>query len=166
MILTADALDWVEARDRARRFAVAGVPPVEGYPHVAWLAIEPRPSPLRTWPQETQLLLTIPDQTAPQDWPPYWSGLRADPRAEYPTEEQARTVLRFLRALRRSDRAWALLVHCTAGVSRSTAVVKYVRGQLGIDGARPRREEGHWNPNRTLLRLLSETAEEGPGSPP
>lgn len=142
-----------------------GRAPVDGFDRgaVAWLGIEPHESPLRRWPQQRQLLVDFDDVTDPADSPESarWFSHTTLPRT--PSLADARQIVAFVHALHTDARPWALLVHCTAGVSRSTATALWVREHCGVmmpevpDVCRP---SSPWRPNKTLARLLREAAAE------
>lgn len=123
-------------------------------PRIAWVAIEPWPSPLRG---KVKALLTveIPDRIALVDE----INDNRDPKAGEPSPsvESATQIVRFLEAVQAEPKKWAVLVHCHAGRSRSPAVAQYVQERW----APMDRDVFSINmigtcPNRTLLRRLRE----------
>ena len=139
--------------------------PVDCGAPAAWLGIEPHESPLRRFPQQRQLLVEFDDVTDPADdaASARWFSSTTSPHT--PSLADARQIVAFVHALHTDARPWALLVHCTAGVSRSTATALWVREHCGVTA--PPLPEGMvgrfsspWRPNKTLARLLREAAAE------
>lgn len=158
MIVYCDAISEDEAEKRLRREKEQGISPVEGYERVAWIGIATGRvlSPVEIYdPQVPYLTLCFSDGWEARDIPK-----NADPRwardvtsREVPMEYHARKIVHTVRRVQRMPEPFALLVHCFAGISRSTAVVQWVRERYGVtlpEGL-PR---GSWQPNGTLARLL------------
>jgi predicted protein tyrosine phosphatase len=75
-------------------------------------------------------------------------------RMYYPiTEEQAAKIVRFLDKLHCEDK-FQLIIHCTAGISRSGAVGEFACEYLGCDKREFLRKHPNILPNSTVLRIL------------
>jgi len=154
MIHYCTALSNDESGDMLRANARKGRPLVDGFDYVAWIGVEPIESPLRRFPQDRQLLVRFDDVTAPQDGPAarwYADGSKVD----LFTADHAAEIRAYCDALHADARPWALLVHCTAGVSRSTATALWVREHYRV--TLPELRFTHWRPNATVARILRET---------
>lgn len=157
MISYCTAISKYEATDLLHGYERKGRPPVDGYGYVAWIGIEPAESPLRRFPQERQLLLRFDDVTHESDNP-----LAETPQivngglVEWFDREHAEQIIAFTRELHEDHRPWALLIHCTAGISRSTATALWVREHY--KGVKEHHSEFGWRPNKTVARVLREVA--------
>lgn len=155
MISYCTAISKYEATDLLHGYERKGRPPVDGYGYVAWIGIEPAESPLRRFPQQRQLLLRFDDVTLPQDGDSV-RVYHSMENVEYFTREHAAQIVAFTRELHDDHRPWALLIHCTAGISRSTATALWVREHY--TGVKEHHSEFGWRPNKTVARLLREVA--------
>jgi predicted protein tyrosine phosphatase len=156
MIHYCTALGNDESGDMLRANARKGRPLVEGFGYVAWIGVEPTESPLRRFPQERQLLVRFNDVTAPQDGPA--ARWHADSsKVDLFTTDHAAEIRAYCNALHADTRPWALLVHCTAGISRSPAIALWVRERYGVTLPENTRRQYGWLPNATVARILRET---------
>lgn len=154
MISYCTAISKYEATDLLHGYERKGRPPVDGYGYVAWIGIEPAESPLRRFPQERQLLLRFDDVTAPQDGPAArWHADSSN--VDLFSTQHAAEIRAYCDVLHADHLPWALLVHCTAGISRSTAIALWVREHYRA--SLPELHFTHWRPNATVARILRET---------
>jgi predicted protein tyrosine phosphatase len=70
-------------------------------------------------------------------------------------DEHAKAILEFVARIHSQEKAWRLVVHCKAGISRSAAVAIYVAEATGCQFLR-RKEAGE--ANLRILRVLSEAS--------
>lgn len=158
MIHYCTAISKYEATDLLHGLERKGRPPVEGFKHVAWIGIEPAPSPLHRFPQKRQLILRFDDITDPADDASARPVLLGKEPEQLFSREHAEQIVTFTQALHNSARSWALLVHCTAGISRSTATALWIRDEYTVLAPPSGSNEYGWRPNKTVARLLREVS--------
>jgi predicted protein tyrosine phosphatase len=77
-----------------------------------------------------------------------------EPAVEF-DDEHAKAILEFVARIHSQDKAWRLIVHCKAGISRSAAVALYVAEATGCQFLR-RKEAGE--ANLLVLRVLADAS--------
>ena len=72
-----------------------------------------------------------------------------------PNEAHAREIYNFVEAIQSREEEWAVFVHCSAGISRSGAISRWIEDATGAMGEEKFREANKQiQPNATLLRML------------
>jgi len=71
------------------------------------------------------------------------------------TPEQAEAIWQFINRAHQSEKPTLLLVNCMAGISRSGAVVEFVRVHFGLDKARFNQLNPQIYPNQYVHQLLT-----------
>lgn len=120
---------------------------------VFWIGFEPLESPLRSAPVPQRIFAQL-DVTHPDD------AIEGDHRIvvhrrRAPSPALAQSIACAVQPIVAHSDPWAIVVHCTAGISRSAAVAFWLQSRFAIhDRDEFAARHAHCRPNRTLLRLL------------
>lgn len=150
MIEHVQAFNRDDARDLLKRAWGKNTPTFGEHLHPAWIGVEPAVSPLRHFILPKYMIIRIPDVTEPEDK----DGVGTSFQDEFLKDDVIR-IADFVQTLVNDSLPWALLVHCTAGISRSAAIATWVQEKYKVlPEDRFSSLHARTRPNKTLLRYL------------